>query len=413
MDLILNPISASRPASERLAELVRSQPPGLSLARPFYTAAEVFEADLERVWSRNWVFVGHAARIPETGDYFTVEIGQESLIVVRDERGDIHALFNTCRHRGSRVCVESAGRAKRLVCPYHQWTYAHDGTLLGARHMPADLDKSRLGLRRAQARVTQGLIFVCLDEPALPFDGFEQLIGPRLRHHELEQARIAAQKTYLIDANWKLVVENSRECYHCGAGHPQYVRAVGFAAAIDSHEAAREDASAAGPRRALLESAGIESEPVPFESGTWFHFRRFFLREGMQTESMDGRPVAPLMGRIASYETGVFAVIGLPNLLLEASPDYVMSLRILPVSPMLTRAEVTWLVRGDAREGVDYGPERLSEFWRLTSEQDWKLCENNQAGVNSRRYEPGPYAPHERNVEHFVRWYLGQLDATP
>jgi len=413
MDSILDPISASRPGSERLAELVRKQPPGLSLARPFYTAAEVFEADLERVWSRNWVFVGHAARIPQTGDYLTVEIGQESLIVVRDERGHINALLNTCRHRGSRVCVESAGRASRLVCPYHQWTYAHDGTLLAARHMPPDLDKSRFGLRRAQARVTQGLIFVCLDEPALPFDGFEQLIGPRLRHHELDRARIAAQKTYLVDANWKLVVENSRECYHCGAGHPQYCRAVGFAAAIDSPESAEEDASTAGRRRALLESAGIEGDPVPFAPGTWFHFRRFFLREGMLTESMDGAPVAPLMGRIASYEMGVFAVIGLPNLLIEASPDYVMSLGLYPVSPGRTRAEVTWLVRGDAREGVDYDRERLTEFWRLTSEQDWALCENNQAGVNARGYEPGPYAPDERNVEHFVRWYLDQVDATP
>jgi len=216
-----------------------------------------------------------------------------------------------------------------------------------------------------------------------------------------------------VEANWKLVVENSRECYHCGAGHPQYCRAVGFAAAIDSREAAMDDPGAVERRRLLLESDGVESDPIPFRPDTWFNFRRFFLREGIETESMDGQPVAPLMGRITTYEVGVCAVVGLPNLLLEASPDYVMSLALFPLDVGHTRAEVTWLVRGDAREGVDYDLGKLTEFWRLTSEQDWKLCEGNQAGVNSRRYEPGPYAPDEGNVEHFVRWYLDQLDATP
>lgn len=408
----LNATRAAQGSSDWLSELVRRRSPGLSLERSFYTAADVFDVDIERVWSRNWIFAGHTARIPERGDYFTIEIGQESLIVARDERGGVGALFNTCRHRGSRVCMDASGRARVLVCPYHQWTYGLDGTLLSARHMPAGLDKSGLGLRRAHARVTQGLIFVCLDEPALPFDAFEELIGPRLRHYELDQARIAARETYIVGANWKLVVENSRECYHCGAGHPQYCRAVGFAAAIDSRDGARDDASAAERRRALLESAGMESDPVPFQRHTWFNFRRFFLRGRILTESMDGQPVAPLMGRIVSYEVGVCAVVGLPNLLLEVSPDYAMSLAFFPLDSGRTRAEVTWLVRGDARAGVDYNLGKLMEFWRLTCEQDWKLCEGNQAGVNSHRYQPGPYAPDEGNVEHFARWYLDQLDAT-
>jgi Rieske 2Fe-2S family protein len=129
----------------------------------------------------------------------------------------------------------------------------------------------------------------------------------------------------------------------------------------------------------------------------------------MVTESMDGKPVAPLMGGIGDYSSGVFAIVALPNLLLEANPDYVMTLRIAPAAPRLTVAEVSWLVQADAREGVDYDLDRLTEFWRLTSEQDWKLCENNQRGVNSRYYRPGPYAPDEGGVEQFVDWYVKRV----
>ena len=126
---------------------------------------------------------------------------------------------------------------------------------------------------------------------------------------------------------------------------------------------------------------------------------------------MDGEPVAPLMGRLPQRDVGVFAVVTLPNLLLEASSDYVMTLRLIPKSPVLTEAEVSWLVREDAKEGVDYDVDRLTQFWRLTSEQDWKLCEDNQKGVNSSKYRPGAYGPTESGVEHFVQWYTKQLES--
>jgi Rieske 2Fe-2S family protein len=115
------------------------------------------------------------------------------------------------------------------------------------------------------------------------------------------------------------------------------------------------------------------------------------------------------MAAEAGWNSGVFAIVTLPNLLLEASPDYVMTLRILPGGPTSTNAEVTWAVNPSARAGDDFDVQRLTEFWRLTSEQDWKLCEGNQAGVESDSYRPGPYAPSEAGVEKFVRWYIRQL----
>ena len=120
---------------------------------------------------------------------------------------------------------------------------------------------------------------------------------------------------------------------------------------------------------------------------------------------MDGRPVAPLLGRLPSHEVGVLAVVTLPNLLLEISPDYAMLMTMTPTSARTTHVELLWLVRPGTQEGMDYDVERLTDFWRLTAEQDWELCERNQRGVNSYFYKPGPYAPNEKGVKHFLGWY--------
>jgi Rieske 2Fe-2S family protein len=392
-----------------LDSLITSRRPGYSLDRTFYTDPAVFRTDVERIFLRDWLYAGHASRIPGPGDYFTFEFDDESLIVIRGLDHSVRALHNTCRHRGSRVCLQPEGSARSLVCPYHQWVYAPDGTLLKARLMPEGFDTTAFGLGRAHVRVLGGLVFVCLAEEPPDFDEFERSMAPRLGAHHLEQAKVATIERYEIRANWKLVEENSRECYHCGAGHPQYTRAVGFAAAIGSSEQAARNRATEEARKPELAARGLETETVPFGEGRWYHFRRFFLRDGMRTESMDGQPVALPMGELGDYESGVFAIVTLPNLLLEANPDYVMTLRLAPGGPQRTLAEVCWLVRGDAREGIDYDIGRLTEFWRLTSEQDWKLCEDNQLGVNSRFYQPGPYAPDERGVEQFIEWYLRRM----
>ncbi len=392
-----------------LEEIVKAAKPGLTLEQKFYTSEAVLNRDLSCVFGRNWLYAGHVARIPAPGDFFTFELGDESLIIIRDEKEQVWAVWNVCRHRGSRICTEPAGSARALVCPYHQWAYAKDGRLLKARLMQDSIPPGDYDLARAKVRILEGLIFVHLGAEPQDFAEFQRLMEPRLHQHDLQSARLAHIRTYGIKANWKLVVENSRECYHCGVGHPQYCRAVGFAAAIGSPNLAQQDTALRQPRPSGEHDLDIERAEVPFTPHGWYHFRRFSLRPGFVTESMDGRPVAPLMGSLPGWDSGSFAIVTLPNLLLEANSDYVMTLRITPTGSQQTSAEVCWFVRGDAREGFDYDVHHLTEFWRLTSEQDWKLCEDNQLGVNSSRYVPGPYGPDERGVEHFVRWYLHQL----
>ncbi len=391
----------NRPLDDRIA----SQRSGWSLDREFYTDAEVHERDVERIFMKSWLYAGHVAQIPNPGDYFLYLIAGESIIVIRGDDRQVHALFNVCRHRGSVICSEPCGNRARLVCPYHQWVYRPDGSLASARLMP-DLKKEEFGLAKARVRVCEGLIFIHLTDGEPAFDRFEREIGARLKVYGLDQAKVAHQASYEVKANWKLVLENSRECYHCGKGHPQYVRAVGFAAAVDSGRASEEDGRKDESR---LKEMGIVTEPIPYGPGTWFHTKRFSLREGFVSESMDGGPVAPLLGSIRDRDVGGMAVVMLPNLLLEVSADYALALRFTASTPLTTHAQAQWFVRGDAVEGRDYEIPRLTEFWRLTCEQDWKLCEDNQAGVQSRRYQPGPYAPDEKGVRHFIDWYLGRI----
>jgi Rieske 2Fe-2S family protein len=398
-------------ACPMLSDLLQRRRAGYSLESDFYTSDSIFREDIERVFLSNWLFAGHASRIAKPGDYLVFNVANDSFILIRGDQMKIHALSNVCRHRGSRICTGSQGNARSLVCPYHQWVFRPDGALLKARFMPAGFDLANHGLLRARVELLEDLIFICASDHPPVFEPFRRSMDRRLRHHDLTHAKIAYRQEYEIAANWKLVVENSRECYHCGVAHPQYCKAVAFAEAVGSDAARAELASTEVQARQRVESLGLPVEEVPFLPDSWYHYRRFFLRPGHVTESMDGRPVAPLMGTLPSPDTGVFAIETLPNLLLEANGDYVTTLRLTPLGPQSTHAEVCWLVRSDAAEETDYDVSKLTEFWRLTSEQDWELCENNQKGVNSSKYIPGVYAPSESGVEHFVQWYLNELQA--
>jgi len=402
-------VSFNTQPSAKLEQMITARRPGWTLEGAFYNDDEIFREDMERVIRPNWLCAGHLGRIPKSGDYFLFDVAQDSIIVIRGGQGEVHALYNTCRHRGSRICLETFGHASTLVCPYHQWVYRPDGALRSARHMPEGFDRSAFGLARAHCEIAEGLIFICLGESAPDFTPFVRDIVPRMKPHGLGTAKVAYTKSYMVAANWKLVLENSRECYHCASGHPQYCKAVAFAAGLDSPVLARQDLDVEAERFAQLRREGMNPSPVLFGDNTWHYCRRYFLREGFATESMDGGPLAPLMGSVPGRHVGVLAVLTYPNLMLGIGCDYATLTAFVPVSTHMTRVEMDWIINPEAEEGRDYDLERLTEFWKLTGEQDWKICEDNQAGVHSSRYQPGPYSPEEKGVEVFVQWYLRQL----
>jgi Rieske 2Fe-2S family protein len=393
-------------------ERVANREPGKSLPRDFYVAPRLVELELSRIFHTNWLFAGHACEIPEPGDFFLLPVGEEELIVLRDKEGAVRAHFNVCRHRGSRIVTKPQGRSRSLVCPYHQWVYKLDGCLANARLMGDGFDADGYRLRSAAVHELAGLVFVCLapDGSTPDFDSFFESIEPQLRPHGLEGAKVAVRHSYGVRANWKTLVENNRECYHCRVSHPEFCMS-NYDLGLPGDTRSDEGFDATLRREyARWRNLGLDPDDVSFPDGLPYRVSRLPLKKGFLTESIDGGLVAPLLGELTDPETGSLRVITLPNFWAHANCDYAMTTRLLPVRPGLTNVEVCFLVREDAIAGADYDPEQVAAVWRATCEQDWELCENNFAGIWSVAYEPGPFSVvTESSIESFVRWYLDEL----
>ena len=404
------PTALLRPdGGESLAALVARQPAGATLLREFYSDPAIFARDLERIHLRHWLCVGHESRISKPGDWFVFELANESLIIVRGRDGQLRALVNVCRHRGSQVCYEKEGSSRAFVCPYHAWTYDLDGRLRSARLMGPDFDVSQHSLAQIHVRVLEGLIFVCFAERPPRLDDAESTLAASLGRHGWGKAKVAHRATYGCDANWKLVTENYEECYHCRPAHPEFAR---FHATEKPEEEVRELLASSRQRWAEMGIVipSINHWPAgstPDQEGvSCFHDATY---PGAVTGSEDGAPVAPLMGEFRDYDGGFSYVEVGPASFFLAYSDYGVMYLFIPRAPQRTEMEVTWLVREDAREGVDYDVSRLTWMWDVTSIADKRIIEHNQKGVNSRYYRPGPYAPMEPQARSLSAWYLGQI----
>jgi Rieske 2Fe-2S family protein len=286
--------------------------------------------------------------------------------------------------------------------------------------MQEEIDKSELGLVRAECRQVAGLIFVSLSENPPDFTPAAECLEPIVRPQGLERAKVAQVVDYDVAADWKVVWENNRECYHCNVNHPQYIKAnFDHYNADDTSErvqsriaeaVTRSDEKWAAAGLAVSHrSTGMTEFPSSGPTG-WFAANRTPLVEGFKSETIDGRQAAPLMGDYTDADVGTLRVRTLPNMWNHSSCDHAVTTRLLPAGQGRTAIRVTWLVDENAVEGRDYQLADLMPFWQLTSEQDWRLCEQVQLGVRSSRYVPGPFSTYkEYNVDAFVRWYLEQL----
>jgi len=398
---------------EALKSLLDRQPPGHALLQEFYKDPEIFQRDIERIHLRRWLCVGHESRIPKPGDWFRYDIAEESLLLVRGRDDRLRALLNVCRHRGSRICYEEEGNSRLLTCPYHAWTYELDGTLRSARHTNSDFDLSRYPLKQIHLRVLEGLIFVCFAEDPPKLDEVERTLRSSLGHYGWKSARVAHRERYPVAGNWKLVTENYQECYHCAPSHPEFSRPH----ATSKPDTEVEELRVAARRRAL--SMGIDIREVegwpqgesPGQEGINCSYDATY--PGSLTGSEDGAPVAPLMGAFKNYDGGFCYVEIGPASFYLAYPDHGMVYLFIPRGPQQTDMEVLWLVDADAREGVDYQNERLRWMWDVTSIADKRIIEQNQQGVNSRYYEPGPYTEMEVLTRRFAEWYLREIARGP
>ncbi len=395
-----------------LKQLIGGHRQGHALAREFYTDPAIFEHDMQRMLLRHWFCAGHISSIPRPGDYLLVDLGSESVIVVRTPAGEVRALLNVCRHRGSRLVTERSGKAhsSRFTCPYHAWSYDLDGNLMVARQMPESFRRTEVALKSFPVRIMEGLIFTTFANEPLQLDSAAQALARSAGVHGWAAAKVAHREMYSIKANWKLAVENYMECYHCTPAHPEFAKRHVYARpaeqAVDLERAGRTRAEALGivvpdiDLYGCAAAAGRESVAV----------MRSALHEGLASATDDGRSVAWLMGEFsASDGNSTYFDIG-PISDFLAYPDHGVIYRFIPRAADHTEMEVLWLVHQDAVEGVDYDLTRLTWLWKTTSAEDKKIVEMNQAGVNSRFFVPGAYSLQETYAGRFVDWYLQELN---
>lgn len=404
-----------------LDALIRRRRPGYSLEAPFYTSQEAFDRDLDVIFGRHWIFVASEPELPEPGDYVTVALGPASVILVRDDDMAVRGFHNVCRHRGSVILREPTGFVGNLVCPYHRWTYDLTGQLIHADNMPDCVGSSAHALKPVHVRNLAGLLFICLaNEPPADFADVAGRLTPYLAPHELANGKVAARIDLVEEGNWKLVIENNRECYHCGS-HPELLRSLfhffGYSS-TDVTSAQQDDYARFVATQADFEriwsGAGLPWRAIEELHGraTGFRTERLPLDGAGESYTMDTRQASNrLVGRFADPRLGTLHLHTQPNSWHHFLGDHAVTFAVLPLSPARTLVRTTWLVAKDAVEGRDYDVDRLTEVWRATNAQDAAFVSLAHAGISSPAYEPGPYASAEHMVESFCKWYIERLRA--
>lgn len=351
-----------------------------TLPARYYTDPRVFRDELERFYCGMWIWAGRADQIPSPGDYVLRDVAGESIIVLRDATGEVRAFFNVCRHRGTRMCTEGAGHLPdRIQCPYHGWTYALDGRLIGAPHMleTGGFSRDDYPLHIVRAGVWDGHIFIHLGPHPPPF--VEQLadLPDKFRAWRMQDLRLVRRIVYDVRANWKLIVLNYHECLHCPVLHPALNR--------------------------LHHYLGAENDPPqPTYMGGSMGFK-----EGVETMSTDGklrRGYLPGLEERDRQRVCYYSIY--PNLLLSLHPDYMLTHTLWPRAHDRTEVVCEWHFHPDEIARSDFHADDAIEFWDLTNREDWRISELSQLGISSRAYTPGPYSDRESLLHEFDRWVL-------
>jgi len=351
-----------------------------SLPRKYFVSRDIFAREQSDILSKRWLLVGHQSQIPKPGDYFLAAIGGESVIVTRDQKSQVRGFYNVCRHRGTRLKEDACGHASAIQCPYHAWTYALDGRLIGAPHMDdvPGFDKADYSLHRVNLGLWDGFIFVNLEKNPEPLEKWFWPLKGKFSHWNMSILQPAKRIDYDVRANWKLMFENYSECYHCPGVHPQLQK-------VSPYDSAEND---------LREG--------PFLGG-------FMKINPGKSLTMSGNACAAFVGKIENLQQ-VFYYSIFPNMLLSLHPEYVMVHQLWPMSPERTLIVCDWFFHPDAFNRPDFKPDDAIEFWDMTNKQDWHVCELSQQGIASRAYEPGPYSSRESIPAAWDRYYLSVID---
>ena len=349
-----------------------------ALPAAWYSDPAHYERELEAFWYAGWVAAAREEEIAAPGDWRVARIGSQSFILLRGEDREVRAFHNTCRHRGSILCTAERGNfpRKRIVCPYHAWTYDLDGRLVATprRMETPDFDAGNFPLYRVAAKTWGGFVFVCLAREAPAFEppaGYER--------YGFENLRIGKRIVTEVQANWKLLAENFSECFHCPPVHPELCRVV----------TAYQEAGAWG----LRSSVRAEYQP------------------GAATLTLDGSArLAPFERLNEDERRTLYAPeMMLPNLFLNIHPDYVNSHLMFPTGPTSVRIVYDWLFEPRHLPLADEDLAHYVALWDITNRQDARNCEWQQQGMRSREFRHGYYVPQEFDCHRFAQWVRAGL----
>ena len=343
-----------------------------TLPGKYYHSEDIYQEEVEKIFYKFWLYVCREEEISWVGDFKTVQIADESIILVKDKSGDIRAHFNVCSHRGTQLCTDSGGnfKSKTIQCPYHAWTYGLDGSLIAAPKMTEGhgFAKADCGLPQASVYNWEGFIFISLAREPEPFEAQMKALMGKFSDWKMADLRIADHIRYELNCNWKLILQNYQECYHCPGVHPLLTKWTPV-------ESAQHDANEGAVIGGFMD-----------------------LTEERGSMTMDGKAAGPPVCDVSGEDLQrIYYYSIFPNVLLTPHPDFVMFHHITPLGPGKIINDCYWLFHPEVINDKKYKDRIKSavEFWDLTNKQDWQVCEQMQIGTRSKRFDRGYYSGRE------------------
>ncbi|WP_086819370.1 aromatic ring-hydroxylating dioxygenase subunit alpha [Allokutzneria sp. NRRL B-24872] len=364
-------------------------PPSLipTLPGSDYTDPENFRREQERIFERMWFCAIRSDELAKPGAFRTVQIGRESVMITRNRTGGLRAFLNICRHRGAKLCVEEAGEVRRnFQCPYHAWTYDLDGKLIAAPNLTKmpDIDRTTYGLVGVHVREWLGYVWVCLAEEPPSFEDtvLREVVdrlgdAESLDRYSVDELTLGRRITYDVKANWKLIVENFMECYHCATIHPELT------------EVLPEFADGYAAQYYVGHGAEFAEEA-----------------KGFTVDGSEGFERLP--GIADDQDRRYYAITIKPQVFVNMVPDHVIVHRMFPLAADRTVVECDWLYSPEVvREGRDVS--RSVELFHRVNQQDFDACERCQPAMDSRAYRSGGVlVPSEHHIGEFHKWVVEQ-----
>ena len=354
-----------------------------TLSREYYIDTEILNEEFSKIFMNSWICVGRISEFTKKGKFKTVSVGKENIIILLDHENNLRAFYNVCRHRGTRICTKRSGTFSKVIqCGYHGWTYNIVGELVGAPHMNkvVGFKKKKHHLHRVAIHEWEGFIFINLNDNPENFNIFFKPIKNKFKQWNLSKLIPYKTKEYKVKGNWKLVVQNYCECYHCPVLHPDL-------ASIHNYMSGRND----------------------FFEGPFLGGYMNFNKDKTSINSK-GELCCPPIKSVKKNDLGrVYYYSVFPNLLLSLHPEYVMYHTVWPYDVDKCIVQCAWLFEKEIIDSKKYQIIDAINFWDMTNNQDWYISELSQLGIQSKKYSPAPYSGQESLLAAYDNYYLEKM----